>query len=319
MKRLNIRPAVAGAFVAASATLFVAATAFRLAYAGSKGAATDAGLMPSDASWYPLCIEGVLVVAAVATVVLGGPYPWLVLLGFSALSIGANVQHAVDQPGQADWFMLMVAAVPPFALPLCVELTIRTVKKLTIRPIELAAVVAPDLDTAPTGQGESAPALPARPDQDTTLAPPGVVSVDTGRGVLLPATPGRPDPDERVMDHSHGPVGQPTEPVHSVDQTVTPDPSVDRSTADHPLTQPVGQVDHKGSTTCAGHGPVHVDHLPDLTGVTDPAQRVTLIRDHHLLDRTIPDLADLFGVSRSTAKRDRANARRAATTLRAVR
>jgi hypothetical protein len=118
-----------GAAAMLLATLFVAVTAFRLAYAGSKGAALDAGLSAADAAWYPLCIEGVLVVAAVATALLGGPYPWAVLIGFSGLSIGANIMHAVDQPGPADWFMLLVAAVPPFALPLCVELTIRTVRR----------------------------------------------------------------------------------------------------------------------------------------------------------------------------------------------
>jgi hypothetical protein len=144
------------------ATLFVAVTAFRLAYAGSKGAALDAGLSAGDAAWYPLCVEGVLVVAAIATALLGGPYPWAVLLGFSALSIGANIVHAVDQPGPADWFTLGIAAVPPAALPLCVEMVSRSVRKLSHRetetvppelapPLTLVAGETPDLPEGETG------------------------------------------------------------------------------------------------------------------------------------------------------------------------
>ncbi len=111
------------------ATLFVGVTAFRLAYGGSKGAAVDAGLSDDDAAWYPLCVEGVLVVAAIGTALLPGRrYPWVVLLGFSGLSVGANMIHAVDQPGRCDWFTLLIAAVPPTALPLCAHLIVCAVR-----------------------------------------------------------------------------------------------------------------------------------------------------------------------------------------------
>jgi Protein of unknown function (DUF2637) len=134
----------AGVTVMLAATLFVAITAFRLAYAGSKGAALDAGLSRGDAAWYPLCVEGVLVVAAVATAMLRGVYPWVVLLAFSGLSIGANLVHAVDQPGPCNWFILLVAGIPPAALPLCVEMSTRSVRRLSRRRTLRATTVRPD-------------------------------------------------------------------------------------------------------------------------------------------------------------------------------
>jgi hypothetical protein len=159
------RWAAAGACLA---TLFVGFTAFRLAYNGSRGAAIDAGLKPGDAAWYPLCIEGVLCVAAIGTVVLGGRLPWAVLITFSGLSVGANVIHAQDH-GRGGWFSLLVAAVPPAALPLCVELTIRTVRKLA-EPSDRATrltgpVPDPVSEADQTGQSGD-PTI--RPDPDST-------------------------------------------------------------------------------------------------------------------------------------------------------
>ena len=101
-------------------TTFVAVTAFVLAYDGSRGAATDAGI--SQAQWYPFCIEGVIVCASVATLRLHRRvYPWLILLSFTAVSVAANVLHAWEQPGW-QWWSLAFAAVPPLALPICVHL-----------------------------------------------------------------------------------------------------------------------------------------------------------------------------------------------------
>lgn len=101
-------------------TTFVAVTAFVLAYDGSRGAATDAGI--AQAGWYPFCIEGVIVCASVATLRLRRRvYPWLILLVFSGVSVAANVLHAWEQPGWM-WWSLAFAAVPPLALPICVHL-----------------------------------------------------------------------------------------------------------------------------------------------------------------------------------------------------
>jgi hypothetical protein len=111
-----------------AACLLVAVTAFRLSYAGSEAAAKGAGYSHADAAWYPLCIEGVIVVAGVATVLVDGWYSWVVLLSFTALSVAANVVHALEQPGTPSIFTLIMAGVPPVALPLAVHLILCTVR-----------------------------------------------------------------------------------------------------------------------------------------------------------------------------------------------
>lgn len=106
-------------------TGFVALAAFVLAYGGSKSAAVVAGISPAAATWYPLCIEGVIVVSSLGTVTLPGGrqrvLPWTVLVSFTGLSVAANVLHALDHPGHQVWSPGF-AAVPPLALPLCVRL-----------------------------------------------------------------------------------------------------------------------------------------------------------------------------------------------------
>lgn len=195
-RTLKMSPATAGMLISAAATLFVAVTAFRLAYAGSKGAAVDAGLSSSDAAWYPLCIEGALVVAAVGTVAIGGRYPWGMLVGFSLLSVAANVAHTYDHSGLA-WFSLAVAAVPPLALPLCVHLMIATGKHYAARrtqtpaadevsPASAAGPAAPMPTGGSTGPEESAPAS-SGPDLNVPAA---VASgADGGRSSTLSAPP----------------------------------------------------------------------------------------------------------------------------------
>ena len=132
------------------ATAFVAATAFVLAYGGSKGAALDAGMSNSAAGWYPLCIEGVIVVASLSTVVLPRGerlLGWSVLLGFTALSAAANVLHALDHDGH-KWWSPGFAVVPPLALPLCVRLAERVA-------LSARTAAAPALDNPPAAELDS--------------------------------------------------------------------------------------------------------------------------------------------------------------------
>jgi hypothetical protein len=107
------------ALAVAVATAFVAVTAFRLAYHGSRGAAIDAGIPPGDASWYPWCVEGAQIAMAVATVILRGRdrvVAWVLLAVFVGVSTGANMLYAHDH-GRPGWWPLLVAAIPPLSLP----------------------------------------------------------------------------------------------------------------------------------------------------------------------------------------------------------
>jgi hypothetical protein len=176
-----------GMWAAGTATAFVAATAFVLAYGGSKGAALDAGISAQAAGWYPLCIEGVIVVASLATVVLPRGervLGWAVLLGFTGLSAAANVLHALDHAGHR-WWSPGFAVVPPLALPLCVRLAERVALSTGRRtPDERTA--GPDWtpDVVPTGRPDdrtldipSTPPEPSTPDPVDTVRPDGQLDV----------------------------------------------------------------------------------------------------------------------------------------------
>jgi len=153
--------------VASLGTAFVAVTAFVLAYGGSKGAALDAGISGRAAGWYPFCIEGVIVVASIATVVLPRGerrLGWLVLLAFTAVSAAANVLHAIDHDG-ARWWSPGFAVVPPLALPICVRILERVALSLPGRrasvPLVLPAPVSPNVAPA-NPAAENPPDLAAR-------------------------------------------------------------------------------------------------------------------------------------------------------------
>jgi hypothetical protein len=133
---------------AAAVTVLVAATAFVLAYGGSRGAAQDAGISVAASAAYPLCIEGAVVVASIGTIVVGGWYPWSVLGAFTAVSVGANVLHALDHPGHSGWSLLF-AAIPPATLPVCAEMTIRVVRAAASAVGRTAGPAAP-VETATT-------------------------------------------------------------------------------------------------------------------------------------------------------------------------
>lgn len=165
-------PAHVPAGLAGAGTVFVAATAFVLAYGGSKGAALDAGISPAAAGWYPLCIEGALVVASVSTVILRGKdraFAWIVLLLFVAVSTAANVLHSLDH-GAGHWWSPYAAAVPPLSLPICTWLAERVALSTLHAPL--------------TADGRAATA-PVGPDSAGPVTPPGRASgdhVDTAAG-----------------------------------------------------------------------------------------------------------------------------------------
>lgn len=146
------------AVLAGAGTVFVAATAFVLAYGGSKGAALDAGISPAAAGWYPLCIEGALVVASVSTVILRGKdraFAWIVLLLFVAVSTAANVLHSLDH-GAGHWWSPYAAAVPPLSLPICTWLAERVALSTLHAPLTADGRAA----TAPVGLDSAGPVTP---------------------------------------------------------------------------------------------------------------------------------------------------------------
>lgn len=149
------RLAPAGAVVLATA--FVAVTAFVLAYDGSRGAASDAGI--TAAGWYPFCIEGAIVCGSVGTILLRGErFPWVLLLVGTAISTGTNVLHAWERPGW-EWWSLLIAALPPLALPACVHLMLRALG--STRPATVVATTPAGATARPVVAAASVPG-PAR-------------------------------------------------------------------------------------------------------------------------------------------------------------
>lgn len=186
-------PAHVPALLAGAGTVFVAATAFVLAYGGSKGAALDAGISPAAAGWYPLCIEGALVVASVSTVILRGKdraFAWIVLLLFVAVSTAANVLHSIDH-GAGHWWSPYAAAVPPLSLPICTWLAERVALSTLHQPTHSGDPVTPRA-------GSPVPPVDATQDGSHVHTPPAgppAVAADSGL-VDVPAGVHQAAPDE---------------------------------------------------------------------------------------------------------------------------
>lgn len=179
------------ALVVAAATAFVAVTAFRLAYHGSRGAALDAGIPPGDASWYPWCVEGAQIAMAVATVILRGrdrAVAWCLLAVFVGVSTGANMLYAHDH-GRPGWWPLLVAAIPPLSLPAGTWVTERIVLVIISSPVPRFDVPVP---------ADPPPVLTPAEDQD-----------GSGTGRDRRDWPG--DREDRAEDETHGP-GRPAVP-----------------------------------------------------------------------------------------------------------
>jgi hypothetical protein len=113
-----------------STTIGVVALAmagFAMSYGALHGLALEEGV-PARLAWlWPLVVDGFIVVASLSVLhaVLerrSTIYPWVLVLGFSAVSVSFNVVHAAPTP-----VARLVAAVPPLALVLSFELLMRQV------------------------------------------------------------------------------------------------------------------------------------------------------------------------------------------------
>lgn len=276
----------------AAASVFVAVEAFHLAYAGSRGAALDMGVPAGSAGSYPWCIEGVIVVASTATLALPRGerlLAWLVLLGFTGISMAANVLHSLDAAGHKVWSPYF-AVVPPLALPLCVRLAER-VALSTLHRTETA--------------GGRAALAPAGPDSAGLVTPPGRASGDRVDAAAGPSsTP--PSADSLLAAVDGGRVDAPAGV-----RPPTPGPSAERG-AD---AEPDGPPDTAPDVRADGGFGVRPD--ADRTHRTAPRRtrggRPAKVRPGrpagHSPDRTFPDwrtsdwsaVAQDRGISRTRA------------------
>jgi len=115
---------------AASGTVFIAAGAFWLSFTALADLAARSGIGTGQAWAWPLIVDGIIVVATVAVVALGGQraawYPWALLFGGALVSVTANAIHAVvaADEGVPRVLAASVAAVPPVVLLAITHLTV---------------------------------------------------------------------------------------------------------------------------------------------------------------------------------------------------
>ncbi|GAA4353312.1 hypothetical protein GCM10023087_22340 [Microbacterium rhizosphaerae] len=126
MRRSGIQLAMMTAVVG---TVFIAAGAFWLSFTSLADLARRSGLGAEEAWAWPLIVDGIIVVATVAVVVLGGSrgawYPWVLLFAGALISVTGNALHAVVMATSEVPVVVAaaVAAVPPLVLLAITHLT----------------------------------------------------------------------------------------------------------------------------------------------------------------------------------------------------
>jgi DNA-binding CsgD family transcriptional regulator len=144
--------------VAVAGTVGIALGAFWLSFTSLAALARRCGI-PGDRAWvWPLTVDGVIVVATVSLVAMGGSggdrptarYPWVLLSAGAGVSVLGNASHAIvaAQARVPAVLAALVAAVPPVVLVAITHLTV----ELTHRPGPATAVPA-----------RTPPAVPGRP------------------------------------------------------------------------------------------------------------------------------------------------------------
>lgn len=110
-------------------TVSIAAGAFWLSFTSLADLARRSGLGAEQAWAWPLIVDGIIVVATVAVVVLAGSrgawYPWALLFAGALISVAGNALHAVFTATAEVPRVLAaaVAAVPPLVLLAITHLT----------------------------------------------------------------------------------------------------------------------------------------------------------------------------------------------------
>jgi hypothetical protein len=120
--------------------------------------------------------------------------PWAALVFFVAVSAGANVLHALDQPSAEAWSPA-VAALPPLALPLCVwvaERVMLAVAEAVRAPAHRERVEsAHEVVVEPVSAAREPPAEPAREPASEPANEPAV-GPELEPSVLRSVSPRRP-------------------------------------------------------------------------------------------------------------------------------
>jgi len=171
-------------------TVLISSGAFILSFTALTDLASAAGIHPGLTWIWPLIVDGLIVVATIGVVALAGRaqvwYPWVLLIGASALSITANAVEATMRAiTVASWVAVAVSAVPPLVLLAVTHLTVvlgKPVRQTTAVTTPQAPVVAStthDAHMPVLSESVAAERPPTRPRQrQPRQASPGVVARD---------------------------------------------------------------------------------------------------------------------------------------------
>ncbi len=115
---------------AITGTIAIAAGAFWLSFIALTNLAQRSGYAAEQAWVWPLIVDGIIVVATVATVAIAGHhsawYPWFLLMCGAGISVTANFIHAIlTADPEVPWLLAgSVASVPSLVLLAITHLTI---------------------------------------------------------------------------------------------------------------------------------------------------------------------------------------------------
>jgi len=158
--------------VGIAGTVLLAMGAFSLSFTALMHLAIRCGVNPRQAWEWPLIVDGVIVVATVSVVALGGRrgtgYAWGLLVGAALVSVGGNVAQAIRLPTQEpSGIAAAVAVIPPLVLLAATHMSVILTRPAPHPPSptpELAASCAEPASTAEDqlpGQGASDHQMPA--------------------------------------------------------------------------------------------------------------------------------------------------------------
>ncbi len=209
-------------------TFLLAVGAFWLSFTTLRGLAAMAGV-PAEQAWvWPLIVDGVIVEATISVVALRNAraaarrFAWLLLATGAAVSVAANITHAiVADTAVPSAVAAVVASVPPLVLLAMTHLTVELTRNTSASdntalraptPAEEAAVVV--AGSTGSQRGSTSPrSIPAARRQALALSAAGVpkrqIAAQLGVhpttvGRWLNAPPTRaPEGTEGAPDHEH--------------------------------------------------------------------------------------------------------------------
>ncbi|MAU01159.1 MAG: hypothetical protein CL608_28785 [Anaerolineaceae bacterium] len=119
--------------VSALLVLFLAGSAFFLSFESLKDLAVQIGIADPIAWLYPAIIDGAIIVFSLSVLRANltrerTVYPWVLVSGFTLLSVVLNIIHA-----HQELLAQFLAAIPPVALFLSFELLLAQLKETAVR------------------------------------------------------------------------------------------------------------------------------------------------------------------------------------------